>query len=114
MPGPLMGSRITLFGRSDKLDGEGLVWTLLCLLLLALLWVTLGRRLEDVFLSLPAALVPVEEGLDCLLTRSKLCGNVHQFIGFGRGRSSPHLGCHHLFPRVGRPVDEPELWLCLP
>jgi hypothetical protein len=72
-------------GRGDNLGGEGLMWTLLRILLLALLRVALGGRLGGAVFSLPIALAIVEEGLHCLLTRSKFCGDVHQFIDFGWG-----------------------------
>jgi hypothetical protein len=38
-----------------------------------------------ILLLLPAALNLVEEGVDCLLARSELRGDVHQLICFGRG-----------------------------
>jgi hypothetical protein len=69
----------------DELDGEGLGWTLLRLLLLPLIWVALGGRLGGALLPLPITLVFVEEGLDCLLPRSELRGDVHQFVGLGQG-----------------------------
>jgi hypothetical protein len=69
-PTPLEGLGDSVSWLRDKLGGEGLVWTLLCLLLLALLWVALGGRLG-------LALVLVEEGLNRLLSRSELHGDVH-------------------------------------
>jgi hypothetical protein len=61
------------------------MWTLLRLLLLALLRVVLGGCLGCILLLLPAARVAVEEGLDCLLAQSNLRGDVHQFICFAWG-----------------------------
>jgi hypothetical protein len=81
----LRGLGTAFLGSGKKLGGEGLVWTLLCLLLLALLWVALAGRLRGALLPLPIALVLVEEGLNCLMTQSKLRGNVHQFISLGQG-----------------------------
>jgi hypothetical protein len=81
----LGGSGIALFSCCDKFNGEGLAWALLCLLLLALLGVALGVRLGGILLSLPIALILVEQGLDCFLIRSKFCSDVHQLICFGWG-----------------------------
>jgi hypothetical protein len=82
----LRGSGVAFLGCGDKLDGEGLRWALLyLLLLLTLLRVALGGRLGGALLLLPIALVLVEEGFDLLLPRSELCGNVHQFVGLGQG-----------------------------
>jgi hypothetical protein len=76
---------VALLHCGDKLGGEGLELALLRLLLIVLLGVTLGGRLGGALLSLPVPLVLVEEGLDRLLPRSELCGDVHQFIGLRRG-----------------------------
>jgi hypothetical protein len=58
---------------------------LLRLLLLVLLRVALGRYLEDVLLPLPNAIVLVEDGLDSLLSRSEVGGDVHQLVYLGGG-----------------------------
>jgi hypothetical protein len=55
------------------------------LLLHALLRVAFGGRLGGALLPLPVTLVLVEEGLDRLLARSELRGDVHQLVGLGRG-----------------------------
>jgi hypothetical protein len=82
---PWGGSRVTLFCCGDKIRGEGLALALLHLLLLTLPGVALGGRLGGILLSLPVALVLMEEGLDSLLTQSEFCGNVHQFVRLGWG-----------------------------
>jgi hypothetical protein len=61
------------------------VFALRCLLFFVFLGVTLGGRLGGVLLPLPIALVFVEDGLDDLLSQSKLSGDVHQFACFGGG-----------------------------
>jgi hypothetical protein len=74
-----------LLGCGDELSGEGLRRTLPCLLLLTLLREAWGGHLEGVLLPLPVTLVFVEEGFDRILPQSELHGDVHQFIGLGRG-----------------------------
>jgi hypothetical protein len=66
-------------GRLPKVPVLGDVAFRLRLLLTFLLCATLGGRLGDVFLlaSLRMFVLP-EDGLDCLLTRGKLGGDVHQ------------------------------------
>jgi hypothetical protein len=44
-----------------------------------------GWTSRGVLLPLPVTLVFVEEGFDRLLPQSKLHGDVHQFVGLGRG-----------------------------
>ena len=79
-PIPLGGSRVTLFCYGDKIRGEGLALALLHLLLLTLPGVALGGRLGGILLSLPVALVLMEDGLDSLLTPKRTwwqCPSVH-------------------------------------
>jgi hypothetical protein len=70
--------RVPLLGSGDKICVGGVA---LCLRLLLglLLRAALGGRLRDVFLlaSLMLLVLP-EDGLDCLLTRGELGGDVHQ------------------------------------
>jgi hypothetical protein len=74
-----------VLGSSDKIRVSGVA---LCLRLLLglLLRAPLGGRLGDVFLlpSLRLLVLP-EDGLDRLLTRGELGGDVHQFASLGGG-----------------------------
>ena len=89
--GPFRGlTRVPVLGGSDKIRVSGVALRLRLLLGL-LLRATLGGRLGGVFLRLPLRLLVFpEDGLDRLLTRGELGGNVHQFARPGR-RDSP--GC---------------------
>jgi hypothetical protein len=70
--------KVPVLGGSDKICVSGVMFRL-WLLLAFLLRVALGGRLGDVFLLASLRLlVLLEDGLDCLLTRGKLGGNVHQ------------------------------------
>jgi hypothetical protein len=57
--------------------------------------------LEGILLSLPVALVLMEDGLDDLLTRSELGGDIHQFVRLGNG-----LGIHFADQIVVRGISE--------
>jgi hypothetical protein len=75
--------RVPVLGSSDEIRVGGVA---LCLRLLLglLLRATLGGRLGGVFLRLPLRLLVFsEDGLDRLLTRGKLGGDVHQFARLG-------------------------------
>jgi hypothetical protein len=74
----------------------------LCLrLLLGLLCATLGGRLRGVFLRLPLRLLVFpEDGLDRLLTRGELGGDVHQFARLG-GSLAPQFAHQVLASGVG-------------
>jgi hypothetical protein len=85
LPAPLRGSGVAFLGCIEKLDSEGLERALLSLLLLSLFLVALGGCLRGALLMLLVALVIVEEGFDCLLPQGELRGDVHQFVGLGRG-----------------------------
>jgi hypothetical protein len=82
--GPSRGlPRVPVLGSSDKICVSGFA---LCLRLLLglLLRATLGGRLGGVFLRLPLRLLVFpEDGLDRLLTRGELGGDVHQFARLG-------------------------------
>jgi hypothetical protein len=54
-----------------------------CFLLVVFLGVLLGGYLGGILLPLPIGLVLVEDGLDGLLSRSELGGDVHQFTCLG-------------------------------
>jgi hypothetical protein len=72
-----------VLGGSDKICVGGVT---LCLRLLLglLLRAALGGRLGDVFLLASLRLlVLTEDGLDCLLTRGELGGDVHQLARLG-------------------------------
>jgi hypothetical protein len=86
--GPSRGlPRIPVLGSSDKIRISGVA---LCVrLLLGLLRATLGGRLGGVFRRLPLRLLVFpEDGLDRLLTRGELGGNVHQFARLGGSLAS--------------------------
>jgi hypothetical protein len=75
--------RVPVLGSSDKIRVNGVALRLRLLLGL-LLCDTLGRRLGGVFLRLPLRLLVFpEDGLDRLLTRGELGGDVHQFARTG-------------------------------
>jgi hypothetical protein len=80
---PLRASGVPSFCCGDKIFFKGLIFALRHLLLFVFLGIALGGHLTGVLLLLPAILVLVEDGLDHLLSRSKLCGDVHQFTCFG-------------------------------
>jgi hypothetical protein len=72
-----------VLGSGDKICDGGVA---LCLRLLLglLLCAALGGRLGDVFLLASLRLlVLAEDGLDCLLTRGELCGDVYQLAHLG-------------------------------
>jgi hypothetical protein len=71
-------SKVPVLGAADKICVGGVAFSLR-LLLAFLLCATLGGRLGDVFLlaSLRLLVLP-EDGLDRLLTRGELGGDVHQ------------------------------------
>jgi hypothetical protein len=72
-----------VLGSSDKIRVSGVALRLRLLLGL-LLRATLGGRLGGVFLRLPLRLLVFpEDGLDRLLTRGELGGDVHQFARLG-------------------------------
>jgi hypothetical protein len=75
--------RVPVLGGSDKICVGGVALRLRLLLGL-LLRAALGRRLRDVFLlaSLRLLVLP-EDGLDRLLTRGELGGDVHQLARLG-------------------------------
>jgi hypothetical protein len=77
--------RVPVLGSSDKFRVSGVA---LCLRLLLglLLRAPLDGRLGDVFLlpSLRLLVLP-EDGLDCLLTRGEVGGDLHQFARLGGG-----------------------------
>jgi hypothetical protein len=52
-------------------------------------------------LPLPVTLVFVEEGFDRLLPRSELHGDVHQFVGLGRGLTEREIGSNLLLIDFG-------------
>jgi hypothetical protein len=70
--------KVPVLGGSDKIYVGGIAFRLRLLLGL-LLWAALGGRLGDVFLlaSLRLLVLP-EDGLDRLLTRGELGGDIHQ------------------------------------
>jgi hypothetical protein len=75
--------KVPVLGSSDKIRVSGVALRL-HLLLGLLLRATLGGRLGGVFLWLPLRLLVFpEDGLDRLLTRGKLGGDVHQFAHLG-------------------------------
>jgi hypothetical protein len=78
--GPSRGlPRVPVLGSSDKIRVSGVALRLRLLLGL-FLRATLGGRLGGVFLRLPLRmLVFLEDGLDRLLTRGELGGDIHQF-----------------------------------
>jgi hypothetical protein len=78
--GPSRGlPRVPVLGSSDKICISGVALRL-HLLLGLLLRATLDGRLGGVFLRLPLRLLVFpEDGLDRLLTRGELGGDVHQF-----------------------------------
>jgi hypothetical protein len=81
-------SRVPVLGSSDKIRVSGVALRLRLLLGL-LLRATLGGRLGGVFLRLPLRLLVFpKDGLDRLLTRSKLGGDVHQFARLGGSLAS--------------------------
>jgi hypothetical protein len=75
--------RVPVLGSSDKILVSGVALRLRLLLSL-LLRATLGGCLGGVFLQLPLRLlIFLEDGLDRLLTRGELGGDVHQFARLG-------------------------------
>jgi hypothetical protein len=87
--GPSRGLlRIPVLGSSDKIRVSGVALRLRLLLGL-LLRAMLGGRLGGVFLQLPLRLLVFpEDGLDRLLTRGELGGDVHQFACLGGSLAS--------------------------
>jgi hypothetical protein len=78
-------SRVPVFGGGDKICFGGIAFRLRLLLAL-LLCVALGGRLGDVFLRVPLRLLVLpEDGLDRLLARGELGGDVHQLARHGGG-----------------------------
>jgi hypothetical protein len=77
MLGPPWGLGGSVVRHSDKVYSEGLMLALWRFLLVVFLGVVLGGCLGGVLLPLPIALVLVEDGLDGLLSRSELGGDVH-------------------------------------
>jgi hypothetical protein len=77
--------RVPVFDSNDEIRVSG-VALCLCLLLGLLLRATLGGCLGDVFLlaSLRLLVLP-EDGLDRLMTRGELGGDVHQLARLGGG-----------------------------
>jgi hypothetical protein len=74
-----------VLGGSDKICVGGVAFRLRLLLAL-LLHAALSGRLGDVFLRVPLRLLVLpEDGLDHLLTRGKLGGDVHQLARPGGG-----------------------------
>jgi hypothetical protein len=100
--GPSRGlQRVFVLGSSDKIRVSGVALRLRLLLGL-ILRATLGGRLEGVFLRLPLRLfVFPEDGLDRLLTRGELGGDVHQFTRLG-GSLAPQFAHQVLASGAGK------------
>jgi hypothetical protein len=94
-----------VLNNSDEIRVSGVA---LCLRLILglLLRAPLGGRLVDIFL-LPSLrlLVLLEDGLDCLLTRGELGGDVHQFARLG-GSLAPQFA--HQVPTRGAGEERPD------
>jgi hypothetical protein len=71
--------RVPVLGGGDKVCVGGVAFRLRLLLLALLLGAMLSRRLDDIFRLAPLRLlVLLEDGLDRLLTRGELGGDLHQ------------------------------------
>jgi hypothetical protein len=97
--------RVPVLGSSDEIRVSGVALRLRLLLGL-LLRATLGGRLGGVFLRLSLRLLVFpEDGFDCLLTRGKLGGDVHQFARLG-GNLAPQFA--HQVSASGAGEESPD------